>query len=169
VIRSQAVLLAIGINWDGRRRPSMSRAKARRPRGGHRRSSVGFAFARPQAERETTTITNDRMTLLELIEKGTDAHLVEQYAQAIGLARRATQELAERGPVVERRTSPWVAVLAKAHRSSVALAARLRLSPQHRADSSSAGRKGGCDDAISLRPYERRKWLSCRTTWNPTS
>ena len=73
--------------------------------------------------------------------KDIDAHLIEQYAQAIGLARRATSELAARGPVIEGRASPWLVVLEKAHRSSVALAARLRLAPQSRADSRSAGRK----------------------------
>ncbi len=87
-----------------------------------------------------------------------DAHLVEQYAQAIALARRASNEqyaqaialarrasseLAAREPVIEGRASPWVVVLEKAHRSSVALAARLRLAPQSRADSRSAGRNKG--------------------------
>jgi hypothetical protein len=41
------------------------------------------------------------------------------------------------------KTSAWVAVLEKAHRSSVALSARLRLSPQSRADARSAGRGAG--------------------------
>jgi hypothetical protein len=70
----------------------------------------------------------------------TDAHLIEQYAAAIALAREATTELHLNGPVIDGRASPWLVVQEKAHRSSVALAARLRLSPQHRADSRSAGR-----------------------------
>jgi hypothetical protein len=73
--------------------------------------------------------------------KASDRHLIEQYAQAIVLARQATTELAATGPVVQGRASAWLIVLEKAHRSSVALAARLRLAPQSRADSRSAGRK----------------------------
>lgn len=73
--------------------------------------------------------------------KSSDRHLIEQYAQAIVLARQATTELAATGPVVQGRASAWLIVLEKAHRSSVALAARLRLAPQSRADSRSAGRK----------------------------
>ena len=73
--------------------------------------------------------------------KGTDAHLIEQYAQAIVLARRAALSSRRAGPVIEGRASPWLVVLEKAHRSSVALAARLRLAPQSRASSLSAGRK----------------------------
>ena len=70
-----------------------------------------------------------------------DSHLIEQYAQAVLLARQAWSELQANGPVTaDGRCSPWVVVLEKAHRSSVALAARLRLSPQSRADSRSAGR-----------------------------
>jgi hypothetical protein len=73
--------------------------------------------------------------------KASDRHLIEQYAQAIVLARQATTELAATGPVVQGRASAWLVVLEKAHRSSVALAARLRLAPQSRADSRSAMRK----------------------------
>lgn len=61
-----------------------------------------------------------------------DGHLVEQYAQSIARAREAYAELEREGPVVNNKTSPWVVVLEKAHRSSVALSARLRLDPQHR-------------------------------------
>jgi phage terminase small subunit len=73
--------------------------------------------------------------------KSSDRHLIEQFCQAIMLARQATTELATTGPVVQGRVSAWLIVLEKAHRSSVALAARLRLAPQSRADSRSAGRK----------------------------
>jgi phage terminase small subunit len=69
-----------------------------------------------------------------------DALLVEQYAQAVALARVAYDELRLTGPVVDGKTSPWVAVLEKAHRSSVALAARLRLAPQQRTDPKTTGR-----------------------------
>ena len=69
-----------------------------------------------------------------------DGPLVEQYAQAIALARLAYAALEKEGPVVAGRANPWVVVLEKAHRSSVALSARLRLSPQHRTDPKTAGR-----------------------------
>jgi phage terminase small subunit len=73
-----------------------------------------------------------------------DAPLIEQYAQSIALARRAYAELAEHGPVTEEgKQSPWLVAFEKANRASVALSARLRLAPQSRADSRSAGRKAG--------------------------
>jgi phage terminase small subunit len=64
----------------------------------------------------------------------TDAPLIEQYAQAIALARQAYAHLNEEGSVVGGRANPWLVVLEKAHRSSVALSMRLRLSPQSRMD-----------------------------------
>jgi hypothetical protein len=70
-----------------------------------------------------------------------DAPLVEAYAQAISLARQSTQELATNGPVIAGRPSPWIYCQEKAHRAIAALSMRLRLSPQHRAHSRSAGRK----------------------------
>jgi phage terminase small subunit len=72
-----------------------------------------------------------------------DAALLEQYAQAIALARQAYAELEKKGPVINGRASPWIAVLEKTHRSAVALAARLRLSPQSRIDPKTVGRKAG--------------------------
>ena len=69
-----------------------------------------------------------------------DADLVEQYAQAIALARRAYAELEGSGPVIDGKSSPWVTVLEKAHRSAVALAGKLRLCPQARTDPKVAGR-----------------------------
>jgi hypothetical protein len=70
-----------------------------------------------------------------------DAPLVQAYAEAIVLARRAAVELDRDGPVIGGRASPWIVVQEKAHRAIAALSMRLRLSPQHRADSRSAGRK----------------------------
>jgi hypothetical protein len=70
-----------------------------------------------------------------------DAPLVEAYAQAISLARQSALELAANGPVIGGRPSPWIHCQEKAHRAIAALSMRLRLSPQHRADSRSAGRK----------------------------
>lgn len=69
-----------------------------------------------------------------------DAHLVEQYAQSLLLARQAYQMLAIEGPVVGARANPWNVVLEKAHRSSVALSMRLRLAPQSRIDPKTVGR-----------------------------
>jgi phage terminase small subunit len=69
-----------------------------------------------------------------------DEPLVEQYAQAILLSREAYDELAKNGAVIDGKPSPWLVVLEKAHRSTVALSARLRLAPQARADARSAGR-----------------------------
>jgi hypothetical protein len=70
-----------------------------------------------------------------------DAPLVEAYAQAISLARQSAHEIAANGPVIGGRPSPWVHCLEKAQRGITALSMRLRLSPQHRADSRSAMRK----------------------------
>ena len=72
-----------------------------------------------------------------------DAPLIEQHAQAILLAREAYDRLARDGAVIDGRPSPWLVVLEKAHRSAVALSGRLRLAPQGRMDSRSAGRKAG--------------------------
>lgn len=71
-----------------------------------------------------------------------DSDLIEQYAQAIALARQAYREIEKDGPVVEGKASPWVTVLEKQHRSCVALSMRLRLSPQQRTDPKSVARQG---------------------------
>jgi hypothetical protein len=70
-----------------------------------------------------------------------DVPLIQGYAEAIVLARRASVALAAEGPVVAGRASPWLVVQEKAHRALAALSMRLRLSPQHRADPRSVGRK----------------------------
>jgi hypothetical protein len=70
-----------------------------------------------------------------------DAPLIQGYAEAIVLARQAAVALASDGPVVAGRTSPWLVVQEKAHRALAALSMRLRMSPQHRADARSAGRR----------------------------
>jgi len=72
--------------------------------------------------------------------RASDAPLIQGYAEAIVLARQAANALAREGPVVAGRGSPWVVVQEKAHRAMSMLSMRLRLSPQHRADSRSAGR-----------------------------
>src|SRR5262245_7780955 len=79
-----------------------------------------------------------------------DYHLVEQYAQSIALAREAFDELQRHGRVINGKASPWIIILEKAHRSSVALSARLRLAPQQREDKKTAGR----EDRRPLSYYE---------------
>jgi hypothetical protein len=69
-----------------------------------------------------------------------DEALLEQYAQSILLGRQAYDRIEAGGAVVDGRPSPWLVVLEKAHRSVVALSGRLRLAPQMRATSRSAGR-----------------------------
>src|SRR5664279_3688602 len=63
-----------------------------------------------------------------------DRPLIEQYCGAADLARQAQTSLDTEGAVVDGRASPWIAVLEKASRSCVALAARLRICPQSRFD-----------------------------------
>jgi phage terminase small subunit len=60
-----------------------------------------------------------------------DEFLVEQYAQSILAAREAYAHLETEGYVLANgRSNPWLVPWEKATRASVALAARLRLSPQ---------------------------------------
>ena len=70
-----------------------------------------------------------------------DAHLIERYAEAILLSRRAYGELEANGPVINGKASPWIIILEKTHRSCVQLSARLRLSPQQREDRKTIGRQ----------------------------
>lgn len=70
-----------------------------------------------------------------------DDYLLELYAQAIVASREAFAHLEEEGFVVDGKANPWVIILEKAHRSSVALAAKLRLAPQQRMDCEKAARE----------------------------
>ena len=79
-----------------------------------------------------------------------DAPLIEQYCQSIALARGAYAHLTGEGPVVSGRANPWLVVLEKAHRSSVALSMRLRLSPQSRLDRKTVGVKPGGASAYEI-------------------
>jgi hypothetical protein len=89
-----------------------------------------------------------------------DAPLIEAYAQAIALSRQAYAELSTSGPVdSDGRISPWLGVLEKAHKSSVSLSARLRLSPQHRLDPRTVHR---------YEPPSRRPWEDEPETWEIT-
>jgi hypothetical protein len=80
-----------------------------------------------------------------------DAPLIQAYAEAIVMARQAAQELATAGAVVQGRASAWLVVQEKVHRAITAMSARLRLSPQHRADRYSAARKA---NGLPPSPYE---------------
>ena len=84
-----------------------------------------------------------------------DAALIEQYAQAVALSRQAYAMLETEGPVIAGRANPWVIVLEKAHRSSVALSTRLRLSPQHRTDPKTVGRAKHSASAYDLMGDDR--------------
>ena len=67
--------------------------------------------------------------------KPCDAPLLQCYAEAVLLSRRAFEGLLNDGPIVDGRPSGWVTLLEKGHRSCIALAARLRMAPQMRATS----------------------------------
>jgi phage terminase small subunit len=68
-----------------------------------------------------------------------DLPLLEQYAAAADLACQAQTNLDLHGAVIDGKASAWLAVLEKASRSCVALAARLRVCPQSRFDRLTAG------------------------------
>jgi hypothetical protein len=71
-----------------------------------------------------------------------DGYLVEAYAQVIALGREAYDLLERDGTTLpDGRLSPQVTALEKYHRSSVALAARLRLAPQSRTEAKSTARQ----------------------------
>jgi hypothetical protein len=116
------------------------------------------ARLRPRAEASATVrrIFSDLVASVpvEHFRPG-DADLIEQLSQSIALARQAYAELEANGPVIDGRASPWNVVLEKAHRSSVALAARLRLCPQARTDPKTVGRQNRpAPSAYDLRPWE---------------
>lgn len=70
-----------------------------------------------------------------------DLPLLRAYVVALAALDEARAALAEAGPVVGGKTSPWLTVAEKETRAVVALAARLRLAPQSRLDRTTAGPK----------------------------
>jgi hypothetical protein len=72
-----------------------------------------------------------------------DMPLLLQYVASATLAEKALAQL-RRQPVIDggNRTSPWLVVFEKASRASIALAMRLRLSPQSRSDPRSVREQG---------------------------
>jgi hypothetical protein len=57
--------------------------------------------------------------------------LLEQYCENVILNKKAAAEL-RTAPIVDGKPSPWLVIAEKSHRACVALAMRLRLSPQAR-------------------------------------
>ena len=117
--------------------------------------SVATTYRRPtlrphdEASEEVRTIFRELVSSVPADHfRAGDGALLEQYAQAILLARKAYAELETGGPVIDGKASPWLVVLEKAHRSAVALSGRLRLAPQARADSRSAGRNKGSPPSV---------------------
>jgi phage terminase small subunit len=72
--------------------------------------------------------------------RSADVFLLVRYVEAIALAERAAKEI-RKGAVRRGRTSPWLAVQREAVKAMVALAIRLRLSPQSRIDAKTLGRQ----------------------------
>lgn len=70
-----------------------------------------------------------------------DLPLLRAYCVSLAALDEARSALAEGGPVVDGKTSPWLTVAEKEVRACVALAARLRLAPQSRLDRTVAGPK----------------------------
>jgi phage terminase small subunit len=72
-----------------------------------------------------------------------DTPLLVRYCQNVVLARRAAAALAAEGPIIAGRASAWLIVAEKCDRALVALAMRLRLSPQARRETPKAGKMAG--------------------------
>ncbi|MFZ1831296.1 MAG: P27 family phage terminase small subunit [Pseudomonadales bacterium] len=68
-----------------------------------------------------------------------DGPLLEQYAVACVMARRAADALERDGEVIDGKASPWLVIQEKSVRALVALSARLRVCPQSRFDRLKAG------------------------------
>ena len=68
-----------------------------------------------------------------------DTLLLCRYCEACVLAEQAAREL-RAGAVINGRPSPWLVVQEKAVRAVIALAMRLRLSPQSRQPRAATGR-----------------------------
>jgi phage terminase small subunit len=82
--------------------------------------------------------------------KPSDYPLIESYAKAIVLSQRAYAAIEEEGFIVRGKPSPAVSVWEKASKAEVALSARLRLSPQHRYQSTSSKLKGPPQSAYDI-------------------
>jgi phage terminase small subunit len=81
-----------------------------------------------------------------------DIPLIARYVEADLLAEQAARELRTAGPVLDSgRVNGWITVQEKAVRAMVALAMRLRLSPQSRITPVTVGRR---NQPLARRPWE---------------
>jgi phage terminase small subunit len=85
--------------------------------------------------------------------RASDAPLLRAYCESTAMADRAAAELDAKGPVVDGRVSPWLAVQEKAIRAQATLAIRLRLCPSARTDPKSAGRRR--ETPANPQPWDR--------------
>jgi hypothetical protein len=119
-----------------------------------RKSSAALAVLTPRRPRAQLAPSRDapaavKAIFAEIVSmvpadhfKPSDWPLLEEYATAISWARRAAEALDREGPFdASGRPSGWLLVQEKSVRAVVALAARLRLSPQHRMEPKVAGRR----------------------------
>ena len=65
------------------------------------------------------------------VRRTSDEPLLRSYCESTALANRASAELSK-APVVNGKPSAWLPIFEKAQRAQVALATKLRLSPQSR-------------------------------------
>ena len=79
-----------------------------------------------------------------------DAPALEHYCQCACLAQQASDALATQAAVIDGRLNPWITVQEKMVKSMIALAMRLRLSPQARLRRETTGRRGPPASAYEL-------------------
>ncbi len=119
-----------------------------------RRSSASFEVSpiqgKPQVPRPSTGLPAEVADIFrELVRTSpsghfrvSDAPVLEAFAAAVAMARRAELELASSGPVTPTgRVSPWLRVQAEASKTVASLSMRLRLCPQARQTSRAASRE----------------------------
>jgi phage terminase small subunit len=119
-----------------------------------RRSSADLAVVRPAGSFTRLRPPSDlgkeeqavwRQVVLSCDERhfrSSDTPLLVRYCENVVLARRAAAALAQEGPVVGGRPSPWLTVAEKCDRALVALSMRLRVSPQARLRADAMATKG---------------------------
>jgi hypothetical protein len=127
-----------------------------------RRSSTALQFPPVDGRPSRLRIPDDLpASLVKIIEQLIASHepehfrdgdefLLTQFAQSVVLANEAYAQLQEQGPVAGAK---WLITWEKSTRATIALSGRLRLAPQMRAESRSAGRQ-------PPKPPHPRPWLS---------
>lgn len=91
-----------------------------------------------------------------------DAPLLRAYVEAVILSQQANAELTRSGPVLDGKTSPWLALAGKAGQAITSLSARLRLCPQSRISKDKAG---NTYRAPGPRLHEAPPWGEGNDTW----